>query len=387
MQVNPRKILLFLTPFVLPVIAGMTPARARAAEPTPADLLKKAGIASTPQLRGQMDTTGFAPTAAAMDAVRDRSLEAARSRESQLREEKVLDGGTAFALAACPHDDYAYAGRLYALVLKHIRAPRVIVFGVFHKARVFDCRDKLVFDAFPAWRGPYGPIPVSPLRAELLQRLPQTDRVVSNDMHAVEHSVEAIVYFLQAFRRDVEIVPVLVPHMGWETLDGLAGRFSDALSAVMKAKGWVMGRDVALVCSVDGVHYGDAHWGPSHYCPFGADLEGYRRAAAQDREIAMTLAGPLDPEKARRFMQRCVDPADVTRYRVTWCGRFSVPFGMVTAARVRESLGLPPLSGAILDCGTSVSEAGIDVSDIPGMGVTAPANFHHFVGYTAIGWW
>lgn len=386
MNSHRTKFLVILISFAVFVPAGAEYIRAQEGRPTPAELLNKAGIKSTPDLRGQMDTTGFAPTAAAMDAVLARSLEAARPREAQLRAEKVLDDDTAFALAVCPHDDYAYAGRLYALLLRHVRAPRVIVFGVFHKARVFGIRDKLIFDAFPAWRGPYGPIPVSPLRAELLRRLPEVDRVVNNDMHAVEHSVEAIAYFLQAFRKDVEIVPVLVPHMAWETLDGLAGRFGDALSSIMKEKGWVLGRDVALVCSVDGVHYGDVGWGGTNYCPFGSHLEGYRKAAGQDRDIAESLAGPLDREKARRFLERCIDPADVTRYQVTWCGRFSVPFGLVTAERTRERLGLPPLTGTVLDCGTSVSEAGVDVSDLPGMGVTAPSNFHHFVGYTAIGW-
>lgn len=129
-----------------------------------------------------------------------------------------------------------------------------------------------------------------------------------------------------------------------------------------------------------------ALWGGTNYCPFGSDLEGYRKAAGQDRDIAESLAGPLDREKAKRFLERCVDPLDITRYQVTWCGRFSVPFGLVAAERTRERLGLPPLTGMVLDCGTSVSEAGIDVADLPGMGVTAPSNFHHFVGYAAIGW-
>ena len=349
-------------------------------------LLGKAGIPSRAELRGQMDTTGFAADAAAMDKVLAHSLESARPRMAQLPEIYGAEGSDPFALALCPHDDYAYAGRLYALALRQVTAKRVIVFGVFHKARLFGCRDRLVFDAFPAWRGPCGPIPVSGLRAELLRRLPEGERVVDSDMHAVEHSVEAVAYFLQAFRRDVEIVPVLVPYMDWITLDRLAGSFASALSALLEEHGWTLGQDVAVVCSVDGVNYGDAGWGGSNYCPFGSDLEGYRRAAEQERSVAGGLAGPLDREKARAFLERCVDPSDVTKYRLTWCGRFSVPFGLDVASRVVEKLGQPPLSGTVLDTGTSVSEAGLDTSDLPGLGVTAPSNFHHFVGYAAIGW-
>ena len=46
----------------------------------------------------------------------------------------------------------------------------------------------------------------------------------SNDMQTVEHSVEAIVPFLQAYNRDVEIVSILVPYMrgtlwiGWRAI-------------------------------------------------------------------------------------------------------------------------------------------------------------------------
>jgi hypothetical protein len=75
-----------------------------------------------------------------------------------------------------------------------------------------------------------------------------------------------------------------------------------------------------------------------------------------------------------------VDSADVTRYTLTWCGRFSVPFGLNVARRVSETLDGRPLAGSLLDYGTSLSEVSLDLDAVPGLGVTAPNNLHHWVG-------
>ncbi len=338
-------------------------------------------------LRGLVDTVGFATTAAQMDSVVAQSLRSAAPRRDALRAETDWADDTPLAAAVCPHDDYAYAGRLYALLAPHIRARTVILFGVFHKARVFDCRDRLVFDSFDAWHGPHGPVRVSPLRDRLLARLPEADYLVDDDMQSVEHSIEGIVPWLQAFDPDVEIVPVLVPYMDWETLDGLAGDFSRALAAIMEEEGWRLGSDVALVASADAIHYGDAGWGGSDFAAFGTDIEGYARAVERDRDLAAsTLTGPLRRDRLREFMYTCVDPNDVMKYELTWCGRFSIPFGLDVASRVSEALEGHGLTGTLLDYGTSVSEAGLDLDAVPGLGVTAPNNLHHWVGYAAIGY-
>ncbi|MBN2430003.1 MAG: AmmeMemoRadiSam system protein B, partial [Acidobacteria bacterium] len=283
--------------------------------------------------------------------------------------------------------DYGYAGRLYQLVMPRITAKRVIIFGVFHKARVFECRDRLVFDDFRTWRGPFGAIPVSDLRAAIIQQLDSTDYIISNDMHTVEHSVEAVVPWLQAYNPDVEIVPVLVPYMEWPTLQTLSDRLSAALADICRRNGWEPGRDLAVVVSCDAVHYGDEGWGDSNYAAFGTDVLGYQQAVQRDRNIAeQLLSGPITPDKLHDFLYTCVAERDVTHYQVTWCGRFSVPLGLDVARRLVRLLADRPLTGYLLDYGTSVSESTLDLSAAEGMGFTAPNNFHHFVGYAAMGY-
>jgi AmmeMemoRadiSam system protein B len=350
-------------------------------------LLDRVAIKPQGDHRGQADIVGFASTAEQMDRVLAQCQELAETQKSVLRERHGWTAETSFLAGICPHDDYYYAGRLYSLVMSRIRAKRVILFGVFHKARIFECRDQLVFDSYRTWHGPYGDVPVSALREEIVKRIPTSDYVIDNRMHMVEHSVEAIVPFLQAYNRDVEIVPILVPYMDWDTLDRLAGQVAIALIAVCRENNWRLGWDVSLMCSSDAVHYGNVGWGGSDFAPFGIDLHGYQMAVNREIELAENyLCGAVDRQKLQEFLYHCVDPDDVTRYRIPWCGRFSIPFGLNVASRVTEALESRPLLGNMLDYGTSISEASLDLAGLDSLGPTAPNNFLHWVGYTAIGY-
>jgi AmmeMemoRadiSam system protein B len=384
MAVGTRRLFRFLPLWFL----FSVPAAAHAQDPAAIqDLLDRVGIPPGGSQRGQMDTVGFVTTAGQMESVLAQCKELAGPRRAELSEKEGWSDETTLSAAVCPHDDYAYAGRLYSLLVPHVKARSVILFGVFHKARAFDCHDRLVFDAFETWRGPYGPVKVSPLRDEILERLPDEDVVVNNDMQQVEHSVEAIVPWLQAYDRDVEIVSILVPYMDWETMDRLAGRLAGVLEEILREKGWKLGRDVALVASADAVHYGDAGWGGRSYADFGTDVNGYEKAVERDRALARDhLCGEIERPDLKTFLYRCVDPEDVMRYTITWCGRFSVPFGLNVASRLAEGLEGRRLRGILLDYGTSVSEASLDLEGLEGLGTTAPNNLHHWVGYAAIGY-
>jgi len=201
----------------------------------------------------------------------------------------------------------------------------------------------------------------------------------------VEHSVEAIVPFLQAYNPDVEIVSILVPHMNWETIDRLSSDLAEAIAAAVRESNWSLGKDLCLISSCDAVHYGDAGWGGSNYAAFGTDAEGYRRAVERDSYLARKyLGGPIERSKLRDFLHACVNPRDPMEYRITWCGRFSVPLGLNVCSRLFELFETRPLQGVVLDYGTSLSEESLDLEKVPGLGTTAPNHLHHWVGYAAI---
>jgi len=368
------------------VMPGMV-SIAAADPPTRAEVERSMGLRSEGDMvRGQLDTVGFVVTAEqAGDVVSTALGEEAEALATDRRVLGLAPGEGALAVV-CPHDDHLYAARIYLHATQLVTAPRVILVGVFHKARLWELADRLVFDRFTAWHGPWGPVPVDPLREELLAALPPEDVVVDNTMHCREHSLEAIVPFLQHANREVSIVPLLVPSMGWERMGVLADHLSSALAEALERRGWQLGRDVAVVISTDLVHYGPDF----EHSPFGTGIEGYTRAVERDRRlIAEHLEGPLEAARLRSLLETLVDPADPRVYRIPWCGRFSVPFGLELVRRTAERLGLPTPEGRLLRHGTSVSEAELPVSPATreaGLGSTAPSNLAHWVGYGALAW-
>ena len=358
---------------------------ASAGGPTRAQVEKIMGLRSEGDLvRGQMDAVGFVVTADQAEDVLTHAIEAESKGLAADRTRLHLAPGEGVPAVVCPHDDHLYAARVYVHATQLIRAPRVIMIGVFHKARLWNLSDRLVFDRFEAWHGPWGPVRVDPLRQELLARMPAGDVIVSDTMHCREHSLEAIVPFLEYGNRHVRIVPILVPYMGWNRMSELADHLSSALAGIMTKHHWTFGKDVAIVISTDLVHYGPDF----DYAPFGTDMKAYAEATAQDhRLIHDDLEGPLSASHLHTLLDQLVDPSDPHIYTIPWCGRFSVPFGLEMFRQTAAKLHLPDPVGTLLRYGTSLSEPELPVSKQTrqeGLGYTAPSNFYHWVGYGAI---
>jgi AmmeMemoRadiSam system protein B len=345
--------------------------------PTPAETRAAMGIPSTDALRGQQDKVGFASTAEQMQKTWDLSAEGPAP-------ERLGPSPPAGVIAVLsPHDDYLYAGRVYRSVLPLVTAKTVIVIGVFHQYRKYRVRDRIVFDPYGAWRTPDGPVAISSLREELLAAMPSADASRDAAAHDAEHSIEAEVFWLKHANPSVEIVPILAPATRFERIEEIAGRLGDALAASMNKRGWKLGQDVAVVISADAVHYGPDF----HHVPFGdGGIEAYTKATAQDRELLLgPFAGPAEVDKIRMLYGSFVDPADPDTYRHSWCGRFSIPFGMLVMRRTSTALGLGPPVGLPIAYATSVGAPELRVRAV-GLGETAPANLYHFVGYPAVAW-
>ena len=345
------------------------------APPTRDEVRAAMAIPSTDTVRGQLDGVGYPRTAEAMAKA---WAAAAEGPEPEGFGEKVAPG---VAGLIGPHDDYVYAGRVYRRAFPLVTAKTVVVVGVFHGYRRFQAHDQLVFDPYLAWRAPDGEIAVSELRDELFAAMPEGMAVKDAAAHDSEHSIEGIAYFLKHARRDVEIVPIIVPAASFERLDTLSSRLAEALAASMRKRGWILGRDVAIVVSTDGVHYG----ADFRHEPFGAGgVEAFLKAMAFDRKlVGDALAGPMSPAKSRLFYSTVVDPERPDTYRVPWCGRFSVPVGTMLIAKASEALGMGVPRGVPVALGVSVDTPELPLRDV-GMGPTAPANLHHFVTHPAI---
>ena len=342
--------------------------------------------ASAPRRRGLADTVGFAHLERQIEAVTQRIAAQDGAKLQRILDDRSVTFGDRWRMAIAPHDDYAYAGYMYPLVLRNVSAPLVIIFGVAHKARQLGLEDQLVFDSFTHWRGPYGDIAVSPLRERIMARLSAASFRVSDEMQSFEHSVEAKLPFLQHYNRGVEFVPILVPSMSFARMSELASELALVIARLMRDEHRRWGADIALVSSTDAVHYGDEGWGGRNFARYGVDAEGYAKALAHERQIMNDcFRGDLDPDKVERFTRYTLADHDHREYKWTWCGRYSVPFGLLTSWHLQQSLGAPPLTGTILGYTTSLEDQRIRVGDLDGMGVTAPATLRHWVGYAAVG--
>ena len=367
--------LLLFTLLSGPVLAQAALQPAQTLPPTLEEVRKTMGIPSTNDLRGQQDAVGFASKAEQMATVWELSA-------TPPAPEKLGDPPPAgVAGVICAHDDYIYAGRVYRQVLPLVTARTVILVGVFHKYRRFGAHDVLVFDSYRAWRSPDGDVPVSGIREEILEKLPKGDFVRDNAAHDSEHSLEALLFWLRHERPDVQFVPIIVPAMGFARMQELAGHLATALAAVMTSHGWRIGRDVAVAISSDAVHYG----ADFSYTPYGdGGVEAYVKACEKDRSLLTgPLAGPVTSSKVEQFYSTCVNPDEPSQYRLTWCGRFAIPLGMLLLDRTTAALGLPTPVGHPIAYGTSISSPELAVRDL-GMGETAQSNLYHFVGYPAV---
>lgn len=346
-------------------------------------------------VRIPIDSTGYATTKEQIENVvrlSGAAIEKYRGFEVEVPEGRILGG-------ICPHDDYIYAGPVYQSLMGRIDVPLVVLVGVSHKARHVGVQGRLIFDSFSAWRGPLGDLPVSPIRDELISRLPPDMVMISNELHATEHSIEGLVPFVQynracacekrgeAIEGKLEILPVLITRLAGESFESTLDEVALALYSEMERRNMKLGRDYVVLVSADCVHYGDDGWGTRTYAPFGVDREGYEKAVKQDIDIARsTLTGVIDDSMISRFREKIDNFSFEYPYKIPWCGVYSIPFGVSMIERLCRLEGREPPEGILLDYSTSIEPDSLGREET-GLGATNVATLRHWVGYTSVGYW
>ncbi|MBL7138660.1 MAG: hypothetical protein ISS17_07800 [Bacteroidales bacterium] len=109
-------------------------------------------------------------------------------------------------------------------------------------------------------------------------------------------------------------------------------------------------------------------------------------AVAHEHEIIDNcLTGGIVKMNIKRYRDYTVQDTNFRDYKWTWCGRYSVPFGLLTAFYLQQRTRTYPPAGTLIGYSTSIDHPALPVEDL-GMGVTAPANIKHWVGYAAVGY-
>jgi len=279
-----------------------------------------------------------------------------------------------------PHDDYLYAGRIYYPLFRSIRTRQALIFGVTHSAvrrEINDPQNVIILDDYVSWRGLEADVPVSLLRQYITSHLPAADYLVSDKAHSLEHSIEALVPFLQYFNPDIQITPVMVAPMPLERMQALSEKLAGVIAEYIQGNSLQLGRDIFFLVSTDANHYGPDF----SNSPFGLDEEAHEKGTAQDLRIANTyLSGEIDAAKVEGLTRELWGATYRDSRDIYWCGKYDIPFGMLTISKIVEKVLGKKLRGEILRYSDTYSEGVIPLKN-PGFGITAPFSFKHWVGF------
>ena len=282
-----------------------------------------------------------------------------------------------FIAGISPHDDFLYAASVYYPLFRSLKPKEVVIFGVTHatvRKEIGDPQNILLLDEYKTWAGCGHTVAISPLRDFLRSKLDTQYYRVNNQAHKLEHSIEAMIPWLQYFNPDIRITPIMVTAMPFERMDEVSKNVSEILATYIKRNELVTGKDIFFLFSSDANHYGKDF----NNIPFGDDSIAHAKGTKRDQQIANKyLAGTVQSEKIRDFTSEMKN--------LVWCGKFSVPFGLLTTKKTIQLLSGKTLTGIILRYSDSYTEGVLSLKQTC-MGTTAPSSLKHWVGYLSAGY-
>ena len=326
-------------------------------------------------VRPVRDDVGFCWRASEMDTLMNYLSE---NYEAQTAANDLLIGGIS------PHDDYLYAGRVYYPLYRLIRAKEVVIFGATHgtvRKAMNDPKNILIFDDYKYWKGPYKNVEISPLREIIKSKLDKDYFMVSDKAQDIEHSIEALVPFLQYYNRDVKITPIMVTQMPFSRMDTISVALSGIIKDYITSNNLKPGKDIFFLISTDADHYGEDF----DNSPFGEDAEAHTEATTNDKRIAATyINADITINDIEGLTKELWGSLEIKTPVPLWCGKYSVPFGLLSIYHIMNDLNLKGLNGHLLKYSDTWTEKPLPVYGTH-MGTTAPFSLKHWCGFLSAG--
>jgi hypothetical protein len=147
--------------------------------------------------------------------------------------------------AVSPHAGYVYSGAVAGAVFSRIKIPEaVVILGPNHRGMGAPA----AVNVSGAWDMPLGRVAVNEDLAQAILSAPTGHKMAADaEAHAMEHSLEVQVPFLQVLQPDVTIVPIALSHLSYEACTEIG----QALAQGVKD----FGKEVLMVASTDMTHY------------------------------------------------------------------------------------------------------------------------------------
>jgi AmmeMemoRadiSam system protein B len=146
--------------------------------------------------------------------------------------------------AVSPHAGYMYSGTVAGAVFSLIDIPdTVAILGPNHRGR----GGPVSVAASGSWDMPMGSVPINQTLASLI--IDKGGGMMKDDpqAHAMEHSIEVQVPFLQALRPDLTIVPISISHILYQECETIGAVLAETIHEY--------GKEVLFVASTDMTHY------------------------------------------------------------------------------------------------------------------------------------
>jgi len=288
--------------------------------------------------------------------------------------------------AISPHDDYLYAGRIYYPLFKILKTKEVVIFGVTHgtvRSEIPGLQNILILDGFEYWPGLKKPISVSGLREYIKERLDQAFFITDNRAHEIEHSIEALLPFLQYFNPEVKITPIMVTPMPFARMDEVSEKLAKVIADYMNEKDLEAGKDIFFLISSDGNHYGEDF----NNSPFGEGEKAWKKALEFDQRLIRTyLTGTVDSSKIKGLTKELWGETYLDYRNTYWCGKYSIPFGLLATEKILAYSLKKKINGTLFRFSDTYSEGVLPLKK-SGMGTTAPFSLRHWVSFFSIGYY
>ena len=330
------------------------------------------------QIRPIRDNVGFCWQSSEMNSLM-------KYLKSHSGNSKMFPSGNLVA-AISPHDDYLYAGGVYYPLYKLIKAKEIVIFGVTHgtvRKAMNDPKNILILDDYKYWHGPYGNVEVSPLREIIKSKLTKDDFIISDSAQNIEHSIEALVPFLQCYNRAVKITPIMVTQMLYDRMDQVSDKLASIISGYIKQSKLKPGKDIFFLISSDANHYGQDF----NNIPYGEDEAAHAKGTDNDKRIAKAaFTGSLNTNKIQDLTKELWGKPTDNPTSPVWCGKYSIPFGLLTISKVINDVTGKKLDGVIYKYSDSWSEEVIPIKQT-NLGLTAPFSLKHWVGWLSAGFY
>ena len=186
--------------------------------------------------------------------------------------------------AISPHAGYMYSGGVAGAVFSQIRIPdAVVILGPNHRGM----GARVALSASGVWDMPLGPVSINEALAKSILKASVSGVKIKDDpeAHAMEHSIEVQVPFLQFLQPEVSIVPIALSHLAYDVCQEISRALVQGIQDY--------GKEVLLVASTDMTHY-----------------ESQESARAKDKLAIDRILG-LDPEGLHET---------VSRHGISMCG-------------------------------------------------------------------